>query len=57
MEIVSVGTHIPYVGIPHAGGDLYGRHTEMLSQSHRLTVICPWTPANEAAMSQPGRGS
>lgn len=57
MQIVSIATHVPYSGIPHAGGDLYGRHAELLSQLHRLTIVCPWTPANEAAMSRPTRGS
>ena len=57
MEIVSIATHMPYEGIPHAGGDLYGRHSELLSQLHHLTVVCPWTPANERAMSRPARGS
>jgi glycosyltransferase involved in cell wall biosynthesis len=48
---------MPYLGIPHAGGDLYARHAELLSEVHRLTVVCPWTPANEAAMSQPVKGA
>jgi glycosyltransferase involved in cell wall biosynthesis len=57
LEIVSIATHMPYVGIPHAGGDFYGRHAELLSEMHRLTVVCPWTPANEAAMGQPATGA
>lgn len=47
---------MPYEGIPHAGGDLYRRHLGILSTLHRVTVICPWTPANERAMSMPAPG-
>ncbi|SNS90258.1 Glycosyltransferase involved in cell wall bisynthesis [Geodermatophilus saharensis] len=57
MEVVSISTHAPYDGIPHAGGEFYGRHAQLLSESHGLTVVCPWTPANEAALQRPARGS
>ncbi|SFT33939.1 Glycosyltransferase involved in cell wall bisynthesis [Geodermatophilus amargosae] len=57
MEIVSIATHVPYVGIPHAGGQYYGRHVELLSTRHRLTVVGPWTPANAAALDQPAAGT
>ena len=57
MRIVSIATHMPYVGIPHAGGQYYLRHAEILSETHDLTVICPWTPANAQAMDEPVHGS
>ena len=57
MEIVSIATHLPYEGIPHAGGELYRRHAELLAQLHQVSVVCPWTPANERAMSLPAPGS
>lgn len=57
MRILSIATHMPYVGIPHAGGVLYGRHAELLSRHHELTVVCPWTPANEQALDEPVEGS
>lgn len=57
MRIVSIAPYMPYRGIPHAGGDLYRRHAEALSQLHDVTVICPWTPANAHAMTQPAPGS
>ncbi|MGY1735354.1 glycosyltransferase [Geodermatophilus sp. SYSU D00684] len=57
MEIVSISTHMPYDGIPHAGGDLYARHVRLLSESHRLTVVCPWTSTNEEALGRPVHGS
>ncbi len=56
MRIVSIATHMPYVGIPHAGGQYYLRHAEILAERHDLTVVCPWTPANAEALDQSGPG-
>jgi glycosyltransferase involved in cell wall biosynthesis len=50
MRIVCIAPYMPYVGIPHAGGEFFRRHVELLSRDHHVTVICPRTPDNESAM-------
>ncbi len=55
MRIVSIAPYMPYPGIPHAGGDLYRRHTELVASVHDLVVICPATADNEFAVQRDPR--
>ncbi len=52
MRIVSVAPYMPFSGIPHAGGEFYRRHAELVAQSHDLVVVAPRNAENEAALAQ-----
>ncbi len=41
VRIVSIAPYMPFPGIPHAGGEFYRRHAELVSQQHDLLVIAP----------------
>jgi glycosyltransferase involved in cell wall biosynthesis len=52
VRIVSIAPYMPFPGIPHAGGEFYRRHAELVSQQHELLVIAPGNAENEAALAQ-----
>ncbi len=52
MRIVSISPFVPYPGIPHAGGEFYRRHVELVSEGHDLVVVAPWVGDNEAALER-----
>jgi glycosyltransferase involved in cell wall biosynthesis len=52
MRIVSISPFMPYSGIPHAGGELFRRHAEIVSQAHDLVVVSPARPSNEVALTK-----
>ncbi len=52
MRIVSIAPYMPFPGIPHAGGEFYRRHAELVAQSHDLVVVAPRNAENEAALAQ-----
>ena len=52
MNIVSIAPYMPFPGIPHAGGEYYRRHAELVARSHDLVVVAPRNAGNEAALAQ-----
>jgi glycosyltransferase involved in cell wall biosynthesis len=50
VRIVSIAPFVPYPGIPHAGGEYYRRHAELVSEGHDLVVVSPRTRDNELAL-------
>src|SRR5918998_3441392 len=52
VKIVSIAPYMPFPGIPHAGGEFYRRHAELVAQSHDLVVVAPRNAENEAALAQ-----
>lgn len=52
MRIASISPFVPYPGIPHAGGEFYRRHAELVSERHDLVVISPRAGDNEAAVER-----
>ncbi|MDL9978262.1 glycosyltransferase [Microbacterium sp. ASV49] len=55
MRVVSFSLVVPYVGIPHAGGELYLRHLTVLEElGHSVTVVAPSTELNRRAADRPG---
>jgi glycosyltransferase involved in cell wall biosynthesis len=59
MRIVSFSLVVPYVGIPHAGGEYYRRHLAALrSLGHDVVTVAPETELNRigrARTEDPGR--
>ncbi|MCW2163224.1 Glycosyltransferase involved in cell wall bisynthesis [Microbacterium hydrothermale] len=51
MRIVSVTAHVPYEGVPHAGGQYVLAHLRALrSRGHEVTLVAPaWRGNDEAA--------
>lgn len=50
MRIVSVTAHVPYEGVPHAGGQYVLAHLRaLLERGHEVTVVAPAWRGNEAA--------
>jgi len=51
MRIVSYSLFVPYVGIPHAGGEYYRRHVRTLrALGHDVTIVAPRTGMNEEGL-------
>src|SRR4051812_2825005 len=42
---------MPFRGIPHAGGEYYRRHAELIAESHELVVVAPDNAENESAVA------
>jgi glycosyltransferase involved in cell wall biosynthesis len=52
MFIVSFGLHVPYIGVPHAGGLYYYRHIQALELlGHDVLMFAPRTKENEKGKS------
>lgn len=43
MRIGVVSPHLPYDGVPHAGGHFLLRHIEELARHHDVDLYVPWT--------------
>jgi glycosyltransferase involved in cell wall biosynthesis len=41
MKILAVATHIPYPGVPHAGGEFLLRHLGAVQAHHDVTLLVP----------------
>ena len=52
MRIVSISPFMPYAGIHHAGGELFRRHAEIVTQAHDLVVVSTARPSNEIALTK-----
>lgn len=51
MKILSVAPHVPYEGVPHAGGAYLLHHLEeLVRRGHQVTLLAPGTPTQLAAV-------
>ncbi len=49
MRLLVVSPHVPYEGIPHAGGSFLLRHLERMARSSSITLVAPLTRNNVRA--------
>ncbi len=57
MNIVSIAPYLPCRGIPHAGGEFYRRHADLVAASHSVLVVAPRNAENELALERDAEAS
>lgn len=56
MRILVVSPHLPYPGVPHAGGAFLLDHLRALGADHDVTLLVPVTPSDRSALPRVPEG-